>query len=221
VSTQWDPSNCGSCANTCTSYSNSSPVCATGACGYVCTSGFLDCNGSFIDGCEIAGKTDNANCGACGNKCAAGTACDNGACIASGVIYSQTFPTGAVSTSDPVCTTWKTFVNTLQPTATYAAITIKGTNDATGVTCSGATANTLCQALRTATTTASLACGGRNWMVSTGCGAAVELSANGDACQCGGTTSYRVRPCQGGANWGGVNGATCSAASQAMTVICQ
>jgi Stigma-specific protein, Stig1 len=41
-----------------------------------CPSGQTDCNGICINT-----MTDNANCGACGNTCAAGLTCQNGTCL--------------------------------------------------------------------------------------------------------------------------------------------
>jgi Concanavalin A-like lectin/glucanases superfamily/Calx-beta domain/Right handed beta helix region/Domain of unknown function DUF11/Domain of unknown function (DUF4214) len=48
----------------------------------VCPTGFLDCNSNPADGCEIDGRTDNNNCGSCGNVCPAGTHCSGSGCVA-------------------------------------------------------------------------------------------------------------------------------------------
>ncbi len=69
-----DPSCCGNACLTCTSGSNSTPVCTWDAslgdytCGCECDSGFANCDGSCINGCEI-NITTTSNCGACGNSC--------------------------------------------------------------------------------------------------------------------------------------------------------
>lgn len=56
--------------------------CTTGNCTLQCKSGFGDCNTQFCaDGCEIDLLSDPNNCGACGNKCEAGQACNMGQCI--------------------------------------------------------------------------------------------------------------------------------------------
>src|SRR6516164_1102401 len=61
---------CGSCGNY--------VCCAAGLCQYDCTAGAVDCNGT----CTFL-KTDPANCGACGNVCAAVTPyCNGGKCSA-------------------------------------------------------------------------------------------------------------------------------------------
>ena len=48
-----------------------------------CASGFANCNGSSVDGCEINTNTSATNCGACGNVCAfpnATSGCVSGNC---------------------------------------------------------------------------------------------------------------------------------------------
>jgi Stigma-specific protein, Stig1 len=51
-------------------------ICDRGVCRFDCpTAGQTNCRGECVDL-----KTDVRNCGACGNACAVGTACDNGRC---------------------------------------------------------------------------------------------------------------------------------------------
>jgi len=134
-----------------------------------------------------------------------------------------------VSATAAQCTAWETFRGSISSTTTYSSITIKGTFDATGVTCSGAGANTLCQNLRTGTTT-SIACSGRTWAIG-GCGSstigaspAISLAAEAGVCSCT-SPSYVARPCIDfgitNPNWGGANTATCSGPTQTLTVVCQ
>lgn len=133
--------------------------------------------------------------------------------------YSQSFTYGVGATTQ--CTAWDTWRASL--TGTYTTVTLKGSNDLNGVSCTGTTANTICRNLRTGTAMGPTACGGRNWTVGIGCAfaGAVELTANGNICVCDSGSSYTARPCIGNQNWGGINGATCNAPSQTITVICQ
>jgi hypothetical protein len=75
--------NCGGCNVQCPhgnpSY-NLTPSCVDGKCAFDCSPGAVDCNGIADDGCEIHPIADPNNCGACGNKCAAGVECINGMC---------------------------------------------------------------------------------------------------------------------------------------------
>lgn len=81
-----DPKNCGACGNGCQPVANSTSVCSGGTCGYVCDSGYADCDGDPANGCETSLSTDPNNCGACGNVCPTPTtpntvaACNSGAC---------------------------------------------------------------------------------------------------------------------------------------------
>jgi len=214
-------SHCGGCGKACT-VANGTPKCATGACAIdTCNPGFADCNSSYTDGCESNSNTDVKNCGTCGNACPTGQICAAGVCMVSvGATWTASFSSGATyTTSSTQCTTWNTFRASLS--GTYSKVTISGSASPTGVSCTGTNANTLCQALRTGTAiSTSIACDGRNWRVGT-CGSGIELSANGDMCQC--TSGYVVRPCIATtSNWGGVNGPTCSGApTQTMTVKCE
>jgi hypothetical protein len=94
---------------------------------------------------------------------------------------------------------------------------MRGTNDPTGITLTNPTYITgIANALRTSTSYGPVTSNGYSWAVGL-CGSG-ELTATGGVCQC--NTGYTVRPCIG-PSWGGINGATCSASSQTMTVIFQ
>ena len=76
-----DPLNCGACGRACAP-ANATGACTSGACGIsACSTGFLDCDKSVTNGCEVNGKTDSNNCGACGKVCATGSTCCGGACV--------------------------------------------------------------------------------------------------------------------------------------------
>jgi Stigma-specific protein, Stig1 len=199
--------HCGSCTNPCgaTQWCHDSQCCNVGKepCG---DAGCVDPN------------TDNNNCGGCGVQCTPmKPACVNGVCSAPD-IFTATFTNGVVATAQ--CTSWNTFRASL--TGTYTSITMSGTDDPTGRTCTGADANTLCQALRTGTASGTLSCGGYTWGVTTTCDSAPELNAStGAACGCEPSAGYDLRPCQGNDNWGGVNTTTCAAPTQTITVVCE
>ncbi len=203
VDTQTDPNHCGKCGNPC----GFGQQCTKGVC---CKSGETVCNGACVDA-----QSDPMNCGMCGTQCPMNTpTCTQGMCTM-GVTYTQMFTQNQQSPSQ--CTAWNAFRSQL--VGTYTSITIKGSNDMTGVTCTGAGANTLCKALQTGSNASVVNCGGRNWTVGTCGNMSIELGANGVVCQC--SNGYFVRPCIPTVNWGGVNGPTCNAASQTITVVCQ
>lgn len=57
---------------------------------------------------------------------------------------------------------------------------------------------------------------GYSWQVTPpSCGGGVELGT-GNVCTC--VSQYAIRPCITNVNWGGVNGTTCSAPNQTITV---
>jgi hypothetical protein len=127
--------------------------------------------------------------------------------------YSEVFVTETVAATQ--CTAWEAWRAAL--TDTYTSITLSGSNDPIGVTCGATAANILCQALRTNTPT-SVVCDGHIWNVG-GCGPGNELNVDTPLCTCP-TAGYDIRPCFGYPNWGGINGATCNAATQTITVTC-
>lgn len=75
--------NCGGCGRVCVSRPNMVASCVTGTCSYTCVSGFGDCDGNVLNGCETPINT-TTNCGSCGAACPAranATAvCVSGAC---------------------------------------------------------------------------------------------------------------------------------------------
>lgn len=55
-------------------------ICADSQCKMLCHQNTADCNHLVDDGCEVELESDSANCGVCGNACAAGEICWQGAC---------------------------------------------------------------------------------------------------------------------------------------------
>ena len=64
---------------------NATPRCAASACNIAsCNSGFADCDGSVVNGCETNTQNSALNCGACGTRCNFANAvgsCMSGACV--------------------------------------------------------------------------------------------------------------------------------------------
>ncbi|MFO0644932.1 MAG: hypothetical protein U0326_01760 [Polyangiales bacterium] len=78
-----DVNNCGRCGNMC-AFPHATASCAAGTCAMTrCDTGFGDCDGNPMNGCETDLTSSLANCGTCGNVCvfAGGTGvCRAGAC---------------------------------------------------------------------------------------------------------------------------------------------
>jgi hypothetical protein len=72
--------SCGACGNVC-SANNATSSCVNSTCGIAsCNSGYANCDGNVVNGCEVNTLTDFNNCGACGVHCAAGQSCSAGVC---------------------------------------------------------------------------------------------------------------------------------------------
>jgi hypothetical protein len=139
-------------------------------------------------------------------------------CVVTSNRYQQSFISGQGS-DGAQCTAWNTWRSGLN--GNYSRVTIRGTFNTTGVSCTNPTAATnIARSLRDGTEF-SVTCDGNVWH---NCGTRFsgELwlnppsSCSGSNCPSG----YIVRPCIGGSNpnWGGVNTQTCGAPSQEMIV---
>jgi hypothetical protein len=79
-------SHCGACGNSCDNATRPPNVarldCASSSCSVIaaCNTGWGDCDGAFANGCEASLKSDDLNCGACGNECTEGFVCKSGKC---------------------------------------------------------------------------------------------------------------------------------------------
>ncbi len=203
--TQNHHDHCGTCGTAC---ADNTEWCTGGKC---CALGQANCNGTCTDV-----LTNPNNCGGCGKTCSGQTPfCTGGVCTG-GQTFTASFTQSVASTS---CTQWNTFRASL--TGTYSSITISGTNDVVGRTCTGASADQLCKALKNGTTVSGISCGGFTWYVGANCAGSVELGADTSPCTCT-NPGYSVRPClSSNGDWGGVKTNTCGAPSQSITVRCQ
>ena len=213
VNTNTDRTNCGTCGKVCPSNS----TCSSGSCR--CNSGLTLCSNVCVNT-----QTSTTNCGGCGRRCGSGQICQSGSCVGQAVTYSERFTQGQAGTKTArICTQWIAFQSRISASRVYNKITLSGSRNTTGVTCTGSAANTLCQAIRTNNRSVQVTCNGRTWRTNTCFNSngfdRVELTADNRSCSC--TSNYVVRPCIGNANWGGINGSSCSATTQTITVRCE
>jgi hypothetical protein len=212
VDMKTDNDNCGSCSNACVAMTEQ---CTQGLC---CKLGQTVCGGAD-GGAPVCTDTqfDPMNCGICGKTCGMGTpACVAGVCT-SALTYSKAF-TGLQVPPAQHCTDWLTFRQQLPLNA--RSITIKGSNDSVGVTCTGAPAAQIVTALKNGTTV-NVSCNARSWGTGN-CVGGNDWGVSGDGAYCTCTTKYALRPCINHQDWGGVNsGGSCGQPSQTLTVVVQ
>jgi hypothetical protein len=98
-------------------------------------------------------------------------------------------------------------------------------NLGTSLTVTDAKVQDIANALRTGTTGTnfSVVIGSRTWRVINGCvqGTVTDNSiflTSSSGCDCGGGTTYTVRPMIKNLNWGGLNGSSCGQPTQTITV---
>ncbi|HIE69836.1 MAG TPA: DUF4215 domain-containing protein, partial [Planctomycetes bacterium] len=135
--------------------------------------------------------------------------------------YRMTFPQG--SSGNTQCNPWRAWRSGLNANQNYTRIRF-GREGSSELTCSGAQANQICQALRSVQTL-TVRCGGHNWGVRGRCSSQAqfngepELFVDGSACSC--TGSFAIRPCIHNNNWGGYSQALCNSAAQRLYVSCE
>jgi hypothetical protein len=153
-----------------------------------------------------------------GTTCAGVGVCQGGTCSVQGTVFSEDFV--QFQDSPAQCNRWNDFLFSQLVDGSYGSVSMTGTFDPAGVTCSDpAAATQICQAMHHGTF-ASVSCSGHIWNVGQ-CVGSTELSVDASVCFCE-FQARTVRPCVigfGGA-WGGVNTDTCVGPNQTMTVVC-
>lgn len=139
--------------------------------------------------------------------------------------YSASFTNGGSIAAQ--CSSFNSWRATV--TGTYTKVTLRGSGDPVGVSCNGAAANTLCQALNTGTSTGAVNCDGRKWEVYGSCtsgGSAPSISADAigvqSVCNCPSNNDlYVVRPCH--TNYGAMNANSCNASmpNATLSIVCE
>jgi len=169
-----------------------------------------------VDACDpVAGVTHVAV--ADGTRCNGVGVCNAGVCSVQGAVFSENFP--QFSDAPAQCDSWNDFLDNRLSDTTFHSITIAGTFDPTGVTCSDpGSATQICEALHHRSF-ASVTCNGHLWNVGN-CGGP-EVVVDNPVCNCTFGFDHTVRPCVGFGEWGGVGTETCFAPTQTMTVACQ
>ena len=134
--------------------------------------------------------------------------------------FSQSYTGSAGSSAQ--CAAWTTFMTTLSTSGNYIKMTISGTYDATGFSCTDKTIITaFVAAIKNGTTYISGTTSGHVWSICNRYSGEIWIdppaSCSGSNCP---SPGYIIRPCIGGTNvnWGGINTATCGAPSQVMTI---
>jgi hypothetical protein len=132
--------------------------------------------------------------------------------VACAVTYSQSFTYYTYSSSP--CTAWTAFLANLTCT-TYTKLQIYGSQEPTGITITDSSVVTaLATALRNSTAYTGTSNG---YTMKVGsCGGGYEITSTGSVCNC--NKGYTVRPCSGTTMWGGINGSSCNAAAQTMSL---
>ena len=150
-----------------------------------------------------------------GTTCRGRGVCQDGVCSVAGIVFSEDFL--QFQSAPAQCDRWNDFLFNQLVDGSYSSVTVSGSVDPTGVTCSDPSAATqICQALHHGSF-ANVFCDGRVWNVGQCSG--VEINVGGGICQCT-FGVHDVRPCLGTA-WGGINADTCNPGSQKLTVICE
>jgi hypothetical protein len=135
-------------------------------------------------------------------------------------IYSEAFSIDEDTVRQ--CAAWKTFRSSLTDRS-YSKLTMSGSHDPTGITLTNpAYVTAFAQALRTGVSYGPVTSDGYSWILTDLSDQYyyddvydMELTATGVPVDC--TTGYTIRPCFAEV-WGGINGDTCRAPNQTITI---
>jgi hypothetical protein len=175
-----------------------------------------DRNACTADSCDPATGVSNVPVND-GTRCSGTGVCEAGVCSVQGTVFSEDFI--QFESAPAQCDSWNDFLDNQLVSGGFSSITMSGTFDLNGVTCSDPTAATLiCDALHDRRST-SVSCDGHTWNVGQ-CGG-LELNIDEFVCTCTFfDQGHTLRPCTG-SSWGGVGTETCDGPNQNMTVVCE
>jgi len=140
--------------------------------------------------------------------------CDQAECLPT-VEFHQDF----IQDQGADCPPWEAFQAQLTDDIDYLTVTLSGTFDTEGFTCTDPDKVKAIAAALNTNSTVSIDCDGHTWRTGP-CGGGLELTAIGSICTSQ-DPGYTVRPCisPGNPNWGGVNTRTHGAPSQTIWVV--
>jgi hypothetical protein len=131
-------------------------TCSGGSCGIVCASGFGNCDGSAINGCEADLTSNASHCGACGISC---SSCSGSRCASTSYRFSEYFGRGD---QQPICDSWRRFLDRI-PLDGTASIEINGSEARAPYVCTDPVAVRALAAAMRSRSSAQVNCGGYRW----------------------------------------------------------
>jgi len=134
-------------------------------------------------------------------------------------IYSESFTASTIYTAgSPQYDNWDSFRTSIDAGTDYKVIRMYGSNEPVGKMCKGTDANTMCQALGTASGQGFVTCDGNNWSLCDRYGGELWSGSYQPTVQCAGANcpnpGWMMRPqiSFGPGWWGGINNPVCGGA---------